>query len=74
MIGCKWVLHKKLKPDRSVDKYKSRLVAKGFKQLEGLECYDIFSQVTRIVSIRHLVAIASILDLQIYQIDVKVSF
>ncbi|KAL0362348.1 UNVERIFIED_CONTAM: hypothetical protein Scaly_1190000 [Sesamum calycinum] len=30
--GCKWIFKKKLKPDGSVDKYKVRLVAKGFKQ------------------------------------------
>lgn len=31
IIGCKWVIRKELKPDRSVDKYKGRLVATGFK-------------------------------------------
>ena len=30
-IGCKWVLRKKLKLDRSIDKFKARPVAKGFK-------------------------------------------
>ena len=33
-IGCKWVLRKKLKHDGSVDKYKTRLIAKGFRQKE----------------------------------------
>ena len=50
-IGCKWVLRKKLKSDGSIDKYKPRLVAKGFKQLEGLEFFDTFSPVTRITSL-----------------------
>ncbi|KAL0463243.1 UNVERIFIED_CONTAM: Retrovirus-related Pol polyprotein from transposon TNT 1-94 [Sesamum latifolium] len=31
-IGCKWIFMKKLKPDGSVDKFKARLVAQGFKQ------------------------------------------
>ena len=50
-IGCKWVLRKKLKLYGSIDKYKARLVAKDFKQLEGLEFFDIFSPITRITSI-----------------------
>jgi len=29
-IGCKWIFKKKYHPDGSIDKYKSRLVAKGF--------------------------------------------
>ena len=60
--------------DGSMDKYKVRLVAKGFKQLEGLEFFDTFSPVTRITSIRLLVAMAAIFDLQIHQMDVKTVF
>ena len=63
-----------MKPDGSIDKYKARLVAKGFKQLEGLEFFDTFSPVTRITSIRLLVAMAAIFDLQIHQMDVKTAF
>ena len=73
-IGCKSVLRKKLKPDGSIDKYKARLVAKGFKQLEGLEFFDTFTPVTRITSIRLLVAMAAIFYLQIHQMDVKNDF
>ena len=35
VIGCKWVFKVKRKADGSLDKYKSRLVAKGFHQREG---------------------------------------
>ena len=63
-----------MKPDGSIDKYKARLVAKGFKQLEGLEFFDTFSPVTRITSIRLLIAMAAIFDLQIHQMDVKTAF
>ena len=73
-IGCKWVLRKKLKPDGSIDKFKARLVAKGFKQKADLDFFDTFSLVTRITSIRLLIAIAAIFDLKIHQMDVKTTF
>ena len=73
-IGCKWVLRKKLKPDGTIDKYKARLVAKGFTQKEDLDFFDTFSPVTRVTSIRVLIAIAAIYDLHIHQMDVKTAF
>ena len=30
LIGCKWIFKKKYHPDGSIDKYKARLVVKGF--------------------------------------------
>lgn len=63
-----------MKPDGSIDKYKARLVAKCFKQLEGLKFFDTFSPVTRITPLRLLVAMAAIFDLQIHQTDVKTVF
>ena len=73
-IGCKWVLRKKLKPDGSIDKFKARLVAKSFKQKTDLDFFDTFSPVTRITSIRLLIAIVAIFDLKIHQMDVKTAF
>ena len=31
-VGCKWIFKKKLKPDGTIDKYKARLVVKGYTQ------------------------------------------
>ena len=73
-IGCKWVLRKNLKPDGSIDKFKARFVAKGFKQKTDLDFFDTFSPVTRITSIRLLIAIVAIFYLQIHQMDVKLLF
>ena len=69
-IGCRWLFKKKLKHDGSIDKYKARLVAKGYKQKEGVDFFDTYSPITRITSIRMLIAIASLYDLIIYQMDV----
>ena len=73
-IGYKWIFKRKLKQDGSIEKYKAHLVAKGFKQRNDVDYFDNFALVTRIASIRVLIALASIHNLVIYQIDVKTAF
>ena len=34
-VGCKWIFKKKLRPDGTIEKYKARLMAKGYTQKEG---------------------------------------
>ena len=73
-LGYKWIFKKKMKTDGSIDKYKARLVIKGYKQKEGLDYFDTYSPVTRISSIRMLIVIAAIHNLEIHQMDVKTAF
>ena len=42
VIPGKWVYKVKLGPSGQVDKYKARYVAKGFKQVEGLDYFETF--------------------------------
>ncbi|GJV99549.1 retrovirus-related pol polyprotein from transposon TNT 1-94 [Tanacetum coccineum] len=72
--GLKWIFKKKLRPDGTIEKYKARLVAKGYRQKEGQDFFDTYSPVTRITSIRTLIAIAAIHNLIIHQMDVKTAF
>ncbi|CAL8169743.1 unnamed protein product [Prunus armeniaca] len=65
-LGCKWIFKKKLKSDGSIDKYKARLVAKGYKQQKDIDYFDTFAPVTKIASIRVLIALASIYNLVIH--------
>ena len=65
-IGYKWIFKRKLKADGSIDKYKARLVAKGYRQKEGLDYFDTYSTVSRITSIRMLIAISSLNNMEIH--------
>ena len=73
-LGYKWIFKKKMKAYGSIDKYKARLVVKGYNQKEGLDYFDTYSLVTRISSICMLIAIAAIHNLEIHQMDVKTAF
>ncbi|GJT49950.1 retrovirus-related pol polyprotein from transposon TNT 1-94 [Tanacetum coccineum] len=73
-LGYKWIFKKKMKADGTVDKYKARLVIQGFRQREGLDYFDTYSPVTRITSIRMIIAIAALRNLEIHQMDVKTAF
>ena len=77
--GCKpssskWVFKRKRKVDGSIDKYKPRLVIKGYKQIEVLDYFDTYSPVTRINSIRTVLAIAAFRNLEVHQMNVKTAF
>ena len=63
-----------MKPDGTINKYKARLVVKGYRQKEGLDYFDTYSPVTRITSIRMLIALAAVHDLKIHQMDVQTAF
>ena len=73
-IGCKWIFKRKYKPDGSVEKFKARLVPKGFTQKQNIDYFDTYAPMTRISSFRILFALASIYKLYIHQMDVKTAF
>ncbi|KAJ9559825.1 hypothetical protein OSB04_004985 [Centaurea solstitialis] len=73
-LGHRWIFKRKMKADGTIDKYKARLVIKGYNQREGLDYFDTYSPVTRLTSIRLVLAIASLRNLEVHQMDVKTAF
>ncbi|EEA19268.1 hypothetical protein PMAA_015260 [Talaromyces marneffei ATCC 18224] len=61
VISCKWVFDIKYQADGRIERFKARLVARGFSQQEGLDFEDTFAPVIRLESLRVLFAIAVML-------------
>ena len=58
-IRCKRIYKRKVGADGKVDTYKTRLVAKGFRQRQGVDYEKTFSPVAMLKPIRILLAIAA---------------
>ena len=65
VVGYNWVYKLKKGADDKVEKYKERLVAKGYSQKEGIDFHEIFSLVVKLVSVRVVLALVSLLDLEL---------
>lgn len=71
VIDCKWVFKIKSNPGDSIERFKARLVARGFNQEYGIDFDETFSPVVRYDSIRTILAIAAAKQLKMNQFDVK---
>ncbi|KAG8502376.1 hypothetical protein CXB51_000462 [Gossypium anomalum] len=75
VVHCKWVFKKKERtPGVEESRYKARLVAKGYSQIPGVDFTDVFSPVVKHSSIRALLGIVAMHDLELEQLDVKTAF
>ena len=74
LVKAKWVFKVKYESDGSVQRFKCRLVAKGFTQVEGTDFYETFSPVFGYTSLRAIMANAAARDFQLTQWDLKSSF
>ena len=62
------------KSDGTIERYKTRLIAKRYAQEYGIDYEETFAPVARITSVRSLLAIAVIHQWPLFQMDVKNAF
>ena len=74
IIGTKWVFRNKLDDSGMIIKNKARLVAKGYCQEEGIDYDETYTPVARLEAIRILLAISSLLQFKLFQMDMKSAF
>jgi hypothetical protein len=73
-IGTKWVWKNKEGEKGEVVRNKSRLVAEGFSQKEGIDYEETFAPVARLEAIRILLAFSVAKRFKLHQMDVKSAF
>ena len=74
VIGVKWVFRTKLNADGSINKYKAKLVVKGYAQIFGVDYSDTFAPVSKLDTIRLVLAVAPQRGWKVFQLDVKSTF
>ena len=74
LVSTKWVFTVKIKNDGTLDRFKARLVARGFSQLYGVDYFETFAPTVRMDTLRIFLAIAAMKDLELIHIDVKNAF
>ncbi|KAH9655442.1 hypothetical protein KPL70_022326 [Citrus sinensis] len=75
VVDCKWIF--KVKDGLTGDepkRFKARLVAKGYTQKEWVDFKEVFSPVVRHASIRVILALTAVQDMELDQLDVKTAF
>nr|GEV40476.1 retrovirus-related Pol polyprotein from transposon TNT 1-94 [Tanacetum cinerariifolium] len=74
VITLKWIYKVKLDELEGILKSKARLVARGYRQEEGIDFEESFALVARLEDIRIFLAYAAHKNMVVYQMDVKIAF
>ena len=74
VVSLRWIFKVKHATNIRIDKYKTKFVAKGFFEVEGVEYEENFAPITRYSSIRSILALVAQMGWKIHQMDVKTTF
>jgi hypothetical protein len=74
VVSCKWVFTVKQNLEGKVERYKARLVARGYSQTYGIDYDETFAPVTKMSTVRILISCAANFGRPLHQLDVKNAF
>lgn len=73
-ITCRFVFKIKKDANGNILMFKARLVAQGFKQIQGINYYETYSLVAKMSTLRTAIAVASINGMRLHHIDVNTAY
>src|SRR6201992_2262525 len=74
LVGGRWVMFRKRNSDGSIERYKARWVAKGYKQVYGIDYEEVFAPTYRMATIRLVCALTAQYGLTLYSLDITAAF
>jgi hypothetical protein len=74
IVCCRWVYKMKCDSKGNIERFKERLMAKGFTQREGIDYTETFSPVSCKDSLKIIMALVAHYNLELHQMDVKTTF
>jgi hypothetical protein len=73
-LSCQWLFKRKYDAKGNLVRYKARLVVRGNEQVKYVDFEDIFAPVIRLESLRVLLALVAVFDLECHQVDADTAF
>jgi len=73
-IGCGWVFKVKRTASGSVERYKARIVAKGYSQCPGVDYTEVFAPTFRPATLCMILAFSAVNDLELRSVDISAAF
>ncbi|GJR46024.1 retrovirus-related pol polyprotein from transposon TNT 1-94 [Tanacetum coccineum] len=74
VINLKWIWKNKIDEENTMIRNKAHIMAKGYRQEEGIDYDESFSPVARIEAVRMFLAYVTHKAFPFYQMDVKITF